>query len=309
MGPAKERRRTERAPLCTAAVAALALSACVPGHGPLMKPGSDCLSCHAGQTHAKRWTVAGTLYATPYTPGSGGIEGAHVEITDVDGRSISLRTNRVGNFYTAEHVVFPLRLCAHVGGRTTCMEEPVTVGSCNVCHGPNGAASPSVHARWFPIGTGTPHAPVTCAECHGTGSGPAAHECASCHTGLDPDLEPRHVSSTYTSNPLVTVSPNDFALQSAVCLRCHGDGQVPWTADHPSPAGAEGGYPPHHGATCLTCHDQYRADKDWAADFLTSPWTWSVSSGSGCYHCHTGPVTPTGDTGGATGGTTGGPDG
>jgi hypothetical protein len=253
-----------------------------------MDPGEDCLSCHGGQTVFRRWTVAGTLYPEPYVPGSAGIEGAHVQLTDANGRTITLLTNRVGNFYTAEALAFPVRVCATRGGATSCMEEPLTSGSCNVCHGPHGLATPADHERFFPIGAGTPHATVGCSGCHGPGSGPASHLCATCHAALDPSLEQRHTVST--SNPSVTVSTKEFALESAACLRCHGDGQVDRTADHPT--GFEG-TPPHNGATCLVCHDVFRADKPWAADFATSPQSWPPGSGHGCLHCHAGGV-PTG---------------
>jgi hypothetical protein len=252
-----------------------------------MDPGEDCLSCHGGQTSARRWTVAGTLYPEPYTAGAAGIEGASVELTDANGRTLTLRTNHVGNFYTAEGLVFPVRVCATRGGARSCMEESLTSGSCNVCHGPHGVATPVDHARFFPIGAGTSHATVTCTECHGPGSGPGSHLCAACHAALDPSLERRHTAST--SNPSVVVK--DFAPESAACLRCHADAQVNRTADHP--AGFEG-TPPHHGATCLVCHDAFRAEKPWAADFATAPQSWPVGSGHGCLHCHTsGP--PTGD--------------
>jgi hypothetical protein len=248
-----------------------------------MDPGGDCLSCHGGQVSAPRWTVAGTLYGAPYVPGSAGLEGAHVLVTDANGRSLTLRTNRVGNFYTAESLAFPLHVCAVRGGTTSCMGEAVTRGSCNVCHGPHGATTPEAHAAFFPIGAGTAHAAVGCNDCHGEGAGPASHLCATCHAALDRSLEARHTVST--SNPLVVVK--DFAPESAACLRCHGDAQVDRTVDHP--AGFEGA-PPHHGATCLLCHDAFRADKPWAADFATRPQSWPPGSGHGCLRCHTGGV-------------------
>ena len=84
-----------------------------------MAAGQDCLGCHDGGD-AKRWTAAGTWAS-----------GSHVTLTDATGRRISLRTNQVGNFYTAERLAFPLTVA--VDGAT--MPTPVTYGGCNRCHG------------------------------------------------------------------------------------------------------------------------------------------------------------------------------
>jgi cytochrome c5 len=111
---------------------ALALAACIPDPGPTMQPGRDCMECHASgaeEDDARPWTVAGTI---------AGRMGAHVAITDRNGWSFTLRSNRVGNFYTAEGVAFPLRVA--VDG--TPMPDALVDGSCNRCHvgGVGGAA-------------------------------------------------------------------------------------------------------------------------------------------------------------------------
>jgi hypothetical protein len=107
-----------------AAVALLAAgAACIPEFGPLMAPGQDCLGCHDGG-EARRWTAAGTF------PG----QGRTVVLTGADGRAITLETNRVGNFYTAERLAFPLRVA--VDGAS--MPDAVTYGGCNQCHGSGG---------------------------------------------------------------------------------------------------------------------------------------------------------------------------
>ena len=108
-----------------ALLALAALAGCAPEEGPLMSPGDDCLDCHSGG-EAKAWTVAGTM----------GHQGSHLSITDATGWSFTLRANKVGNFYTAERVTFPLRVA--VDGQP--MTNPVQDGSCNRCHG-NGPGS------------------------------------------------------------------------------------------------------------------------------------------------------------------------
>jgi hypothetical protein len=111
----------------------LGAAACIPEEGPLMEPGSNCLECHDGGD-ARRWTVAGTW------PGG---QGRHVVVRDAAGRSLTIRTNRAGNFYTAEPLAFPLTSVAVDGGEMP--RPPVTQpqafsqGSCNLCHGSGGA--------------------------------------------------------------------------------------------------------------------------------------------------------------------------
>lgn len=99
------------APLLALPAALLLLSsACVPDDGPLMSPGEDCLECH-GAGEGPSWNAAGTWQR----------EGQTVRIVDANGRSFSLRTNQVGNFYTAEKLAYPIR----VGVDGEEMEDPV----------------------------------------------------------------------------------------------------------------------------------------------------------------------------------------
>jgi hypothetical protein len=98
----------------------LSLAACSnPDEGPLMDPGKDCLGCHGGGGEANRWTAAGTW-----------TRGAEVTVVDANGKSVTMRGNKVGNFYTAESLAFPLT--AYVDG--VVMPKPVVYGGCNMCH-------------------------------------------------------------------------------------------------------------------------------------------------------------------------------
>jgi hypothetical protein len=94
--------------------------------GPLMLPGQDCLACHDG-AQALRWTAAGTW---------GRAAGTTITLVDAGGRSVSVTTNQVGNFYTSQALTFPLT--ARAGGEQ--MPQPVTYGGCNRCHGNGGGA-------------------------------------------------------------------------------------------------------------------------------------------------------------------------
>jgi hypothetical protein len=111
-----------KVPVAGAALALALALACIPEEGPLMKPGEDCLDCHDGD-EAARWTTAGT-----WAPGSS------VTIADSNGKLFTLQTNRVGNFYTAEALRFPLRVT--VDGEA--MTDSVEYGGCNRCHGEGG---------------------------------------------------------------------------------------------------------------------------------------------------------------------------
>jgi hypothetical protein len=110
-----------------AATAAAALAGCIPDPGPTMAAGQDCMECHGGGggegDDARPWTVAGTIAGT---------RGAHVSITDASGWSFTLRSNSVGNFYTAEGVRFPITVS--VDGNP--MAGTLPHGSCNAaaCH-------------------------------------------------------------------------------------------------------------------------------------------------------------------------------
>lgn len=108
-----------------AAAALLLTSACIPSEGPMMAPFQDCVACHDGG-NATRWTVAGTWR-----------RGAKVDIVDANGKTVPLRGNDAGNFYTAEGLAFPVTVS--VDGVTMPPQNPsirgsTTYGGCNLCH-------------------------------------------------------------------------------------------------------------------------------------------------------------------------------
>lgn len=131
----------------SALACALALGACVPAQGPLMRPGEDCMRCHGGGTvpgaaadggfaahHARPWTIAGSIYDALDADPNAGVLGAYVHVTDSSGWSFELRSNLAGNFYSAERVAFPLQVCVERGGSLLCAQSPHEYGSCNACH-------------------------------------------------------------------------------------------------------------------------------------------------------------------------------
>ena len=200
------------------ATAMLLVAGCVPDHGPLMRPGSDCLGCHDGDT-AKRWTAAGTWAG----------QGNRVDIQDASGKSFTLTTNQVGNFYTAEALAFPLQVS--VNGAA--MPGGLTVdqgGSCNRCHA-NGAE------------TGPLMAPgQDCLACHdgkgakrftaaGTWSSRGDTVVLVDASGTRVTLVANEVGNFYTDAPLafpLTASVGgermEIPLTYGGCNRCHGGG-------------------------------------------------------------------------------------
>ena len=108
-------------------IVALLLAACIPDEGPMMRSGEDCGGCHG-------FTAAGTVFDDPHAVVDDGVKGARIHLTGADGRTITVRSNEAGNFYTKERLVAPLRVAVEKGGRREEMEPPATDGRCNHCH-------------------------------------------------------------------------------------------------------------------------------------------------------------------------------
>jgi len=109
----------------------------IPEHSPMMKPGEDCLTCHGAGANL-RWYAAGTVYTDAQAKAEDGIQGAEVVITDANHRTIGLKTNGAGNFYTAETLVFPAVVEVRRNGKVNQMPAELPQGGCNSCHTPAG---------------------------------------------------------------------------------------------------------------------------------------------------------------------------
>lgn len=110
-----------------------------------MHPGLACITCHAGQNGAPRYTIAGTVYLQAHEPddcnGVAG-NGLQILITDNAGKTLTLAPNGAGNFYSQSALAFPVRVKLVSGGRTRAMAGAAGSGDCNSCHtvaGSNGA--------------------------------------------------------------------------------------------------------------------------------------------------------------------------
>ena len=129
--------------LAIVSLAMVVVAACTPENGPLMRPGEDCLRCHGGSAggtgglpveQATPWSFAGTVYPAVDASAGAGIEGASIQVTDAAGATLAVHSNLAGNFYSAERVAFPLRVCVSRSGAVQCMLTPAPHGACNFCH-------------------------------------------------------------------------------------------------------------------------------------------------------------------------------
>jgi len=108
-----------------------------------MNPGRACISCHAGEEEAPRFTIAGTLYPTGHEPklcnGVNGTTGARVVIVDAANRTVTLTPNAAGNFTYTGAISTPYTAKVTYQGRERIMPVAQTSGDCNSCHTQTGA--------------------------------------------------------------------------------------------------------------------------------------------------------------------------
>jgi hypothetical protein len=146
-----------------------------------------------------------------------------------------------------------------------------TSAGCYACHPDGSTAAPADHdTAFFPRGTGSAHATVSCSQCHtnlSSPNDPANFACASCHGGL-----------AGFSTAHAQVSGVGGATPSAQCLACHGDAQVDRVSAHAFTIALGSST---HDTVCLQCHTARRTDKPFAADF----------SAYACTTCHLQPAT------------------
>jgi hypothetical protein len=124
------------------ALAALALAACaLDPNDPkaLRNLGEECVGCHRPGKKAAEWpfTAGGTTYGTSTDAASPGLGGVAVTLTDSTGKVLTLRSNRVGNFWTSEKLAFPVAVVLQrVGSERSRAVAigPCSEGTCNGCH-------------------------------------------------------------------------------------------------------------------------------------------------------------------------------
>lgn len=115
------------------------------GEGAEMLPGSDCLVCHkSGGGEAPPWTVGGTIFAD--IDGTAAADKVVIRVTDADGKTIEIESNRVGNFYSADRLTPPFTAEVEANGTVKSMSSSITTGACGSCHTCDGAAAGKLYA-------------------------------------------------------------------------------------------------------------------------------------------------------------------
>jgi hypothetical protein len=208
------------------ALAAVALlAACSPEEGPLMAPGQDCLECHTGGD-ARRWTAAGTW-----------LRGSHVQITDANGKTVSLRGNKVGNFYTAEPLAPPFTVSVD-GSVMPALPDgrALAYGGCNICHQSGGTVELADMA--------------------------SGRDCLACHDGAR--AKRFYAAGTWTPGATVTVRGANGASATVVARPGSGNFYVETPLTPPFSASVNGSTmdpPPTYGG-CNACHGSGGAHED-----------------------------------------------
>ena len=110
---------------------------------PLMKPGGNCIGCHADRAEGPRYEVAGTVFGALDEPDDcGGVSGVTVILEGAEGGTLRLDTNAAGNFFaksgTAD-LVTPVYARVEGLGGTTQMQSELSAFNCASCHTAQGA--------------------------------------------------------------------------------------------------------------------------------------------------------------------------
>jgi len=113
--------------------------------GPTHRAGQPCLVCHGSAgPNGPELSVAGTIYRSKVDTQA--LRGAAVSLTDAQGATRQIDTNRTGNFLVRARdwqPVYPMRVSVSYGGVNVDMKTHVgREGSCATCHSdPEGPAS------------------------------------------------------------------------------------------------------------------------------------------------------------------------
>ncbi len=97
--------------------------------------GRNCLNsgCHS-QGGEERFFIGGTIYQD--ADGTSARSGAEIKVVDKDGRTTTLRSDRLGNFYSERSLKAPYTISVSYHGREVKMPGSASHGGCNAeeCH-------------------------------------------------------------------------------------------------------------------------------------------------------------------------------
>lgn len=104
--------------------------------GPEMRPGNNCLRCHQadGEAASAVFSFGGTVFPTSDANPCDGVPGVTIRVTDSLDRRVTVVSNAVGNFWSAEPLTPPLRMEAEYQGRVAVMPVTAPTGGCALCH-------------------------------------------------------------------------------------------------------------------------------------------------------------------------------
>ncbi|PZR08947.1 MAG: hypothetical protein DI536_23985 [Archangium gephyra] len=104
--------------------------------GPTMRPGANCLRCHSasGEAKNKPFSFGGTVFATGDATACEGVAGVTIRVTDAKGKTVSVVSNSVGNFWSIEPLETPYSMEAELEGRVLKMPVTAPTGGCALCH-------------------------------------------------------------------------------------------------------------------------------------------------------------------------------
>lgn len=104
--------------------------------GAHMRPGNNCLRCHSptGEASTRPFSFGGTVFPKADAEACDGVEGVTIRVRDSAGKQVSVVSNAVGNFWSAEPLTPPFTMEAEYGGRVAKMPGDSPSGGCALCH-------------------------------------------------------------------------------------------------------------------------------------------------------------------------------
>ena len=233
--------------------------------------GVQCLGCHQSSRPAPKAFAADF---TAYT-----CTGCHVTLTAANGAMHDDGT-ALAAFHAAANVT----------------DFTFTDAACRKCHPDGAGGAPADHPLLFPIGAGTKHTGIGCADCHGAVRTDVTQlKCVSCHA--DPSkTTPAHTTTSatilafMTPPPPASCTPPAFTPTNAQCLQCHPLSQMTPVSSHPATRDTFG-TGRHARGGCWTCHvsntqvTSAASGVSYTATDFSRPASPSQST-TGCATCH-----------------------
>lgn len=117
--------------------------------GPTMRPGQNCLRCHSasGAAATKPFSFGGTIFPSLNASACEGLSGVTIRVTDAKGKTVTVVSNEVGNFWSAEPLEPPFSMEAERNGKVRKMPVTAPTGGCALCHSWPDAVSASGRIR------------------------------------------------------------------------------------------------------------------------------------------------------------------